>query len=351
MAQRHRGFSSQFNINGITMLAAPSLPPPPPPPHSSGEYGGHPQVFDTISNPHSHPHSPHPPRLINADVTAIPHMLLTHHSHPPSPAGIIAQHSNDSMINYGHNYASSLGMNPTGELSMDYDSGASTPSPSITIRRPHPFHLQQAEPPGTAGYANIVTSHPELPRRSLSFPGSDSNPVMRMRQSSPWDNYKWMFDQVQPYHQVIQFNEAAKCNNGIHPLEIQHHQSISLTYNPTNDLKSPPPMFHRLTDPVIANLNLIFGDTSEIHEGNANPEALDQYLSNYWVISHPLFPLLHRGTFYPEKQSNMHLVAIVLALGASYGNQQARVFGYAVFRRVKYWILRVCLFLLSSKML
>lgn len=322
------------------MLAAPSLPPPPPHTHSSGEYGGHPQVFDTISHPHSHSHSSHPPRLLTNDVTAIPHMLSAHHSHPPSPAGMVAQHSNGSMASYGHSYAPSMGMNHPGEQSMDYDSGASTPSPSITIRRPHPFQLQQTEPPRTAGYITAVASHPELPRRSMSFPGTDQNSAIYMRQMSPWDNYAWMFDKLQPDHEVHQFNTAADINSFVHPLEVQHHQSISLTYNTSNDLKTSAPMFHRLTDAVLESLGAIFGNAPEIHEGNANPDALDQYLSNFWVIMHPMFPLLHRGTFRPEDQLN-YLVAIVIALGASYGDQEARNFAQVVYHRVRRWILKV----------
>jgi hypothetical protein len=333
MTQRHRQFSSHFGINGITVLAAP--PPP--------DYGGNAHLFDASTYP--------TPRVPSHNQDAnLSQILNVHSSHQSSPASsIVSSHSATSMAGYAPGYPApiSIPISQPPEAVPDFIPAEPTAPSTAGLQRAHlPFHLQHNEPQRQPEqYMIPVTSHPDVLRRSLTVavdPLQHQTPQLPQQQQQiytprSWDNYDWLFDTSLP-DQVVMMEMNQNTHLYLNELEAQYYGGIA--EGAANKDRGSQPVFHPMDESMRSQILLLVGDTPNIHSGDIGLAALQQYLRLYWTDFHPAFPLLHMPTFVPSIQRVM-LVAIVLAIGASYADAESGHFAMAVYDKVKGWILNV----------
>ena len=87
-------------------------------------------------------------------------------------------------------------------------------------------------------------------------------------------------------------------------------------------------------------LNLL-GSVPNIQASNfASMNAMQHYLRLYWNNFHPLYPILHRPSFMPGL-SMVCLVAIVIAIGASFADNEAHQFAMALYDKIKAVLINV----------
>ncbi|KAI5795164.1 hypothetical protein EDC01DRAFT_74640 [Geopyxis carbonaria] len=242
----------------------------------------------------------------------------------------------------------SMPLTDSSESTLDFTSTDSTPSPSSSLRRPHlPFHLQHNEPQRQPGqYPMPVSSHPENVRQPVAVSVDQQQMYTRMR-TLTWDNYIWLFDDNPSDAEVITMNHNQDPALAyIHPLEASHCRSAGLLYDPSNNMKGATPVFHPLDDYMVTQVAVLLRDAS-LHPGYVSGASMQRYLLNYWTKFHPIFPILHRPTFFPAiRPPSMRismrmamLVTIVLAIGASYEDNEACNFGWAAHEKVKGFIM------------
>ena len=123
----------------------------------------------------------------------------------------------------------------------------------------------------------------------------------------------------------------------LHPLEAQHYGN---TIDASSGKGGSNNRFHPLDEAMRSQVLILVGDAPNLHSGNVGMTAMQRYLRLYWTEFHPTFPLLHRPTFVPAMQMVM-MVAIALAIGASFADPDASNFAMAVYDKVKGWILNV----------
>jgi hypothetical protein len=151
-----------------------------------------------------------------------------------------------------------------------------------------------------------------------------------------WNNYDWLFDTSLPDQVVMEMNQNT--HSYLHELEAEYYGSVA--EGAANKDRGALPVFHLMDESMRAQILILVGGTPNLHPGNVGMAAMQRYLRLYWTEFHPAFPLLHRPTFFPSIQMVM-LVAIVLAIGASYSDAESGHFAMAVYDKVKGWILNV----------
>jgi hypothetical protein len=328
LAQRHRQFSSHFGINGIAVLAAP---PPPP----TSDYGGNAHVFDTSSHSNTRIHSQ------DASVPQIINVLSPHQSSPT--ASTVTLHSSSGAYTPNYPAPIPIPISQPGESTPDFTPADSSTSPSVGgLQRPHlPFHLQHNEPQRQEQYMVPVTSHSEIMRPPLTLTDHHQQQHQQQQQmyaTRPWDNYGWLFDDSFPDQLVMELNQNQVTY--LHPLEAQHYGNAGEASSNKGSSGGLTPAFHPMDETMRSQVLMLVGDAPNLHSGNVGMAAMQRYLRLYWTEFHPMFPLLHRPTFVPSIQMVM-LVAIVLAIGASFADPDASNFAMTVYDKVKGWILNV----------
>ena len=173
--------------------------------------------------------------------------------------------------------------------------------------------------------------HQHQQQMYASRPSSTSSP------SSAWENYGWLFDDSLPDQLVMELNHNSQMTY-LHPLEAQYYGNAIDAASSGKGGSSN--RFHPLDEAMRSQVLILVGDAPNLHSGNVGMAAMQRYLRLYWTEFHPAFPLLHRPTFVPAMQMVM-VVAIVLAIGASFADPDASSFAMAVYDKVKGWILNV----------
>lgn len=338
LAQRHTGFVTRYGINGINGISA--RPPP------TSDYGGNAHVFDS---------NPHPSPRVHTDVNTLPQILTSHSPHQSSPSttSLGTPHSSTSMASYGSTFSTTMPLSSHGmESSLDYPSGESTSSPSGNLRRAHlPFHLQHSEPTRQPE-PFIVSSHPEILQRP---PALSIDNQLYAKPMPTWENYAWLFDDSTPQDQaLIDMNRNQESLHYLNPLETTHYRNLAIhgggggSGNNSSDrtayenVKSESTLaFHPIDDRMRSQILMMLGNVPNLHSSAyASTSSMQYYLRLYWTKFHPIYPVLHRPTFLPGMQLVM-LVAIVIAIGASFADDEAHQFGMALYDKVKGLILNV----------
>jgi hypothetical protein len=152
-----------------------------------------------------------------------------------------------------------------------------------------------------------------------------------------WENYDWLLDAMLPDQVVMEMNQNQVTY--IHPLEVQHYRNMG-NLSANQGKATDHPVFHSIDEATASQIFLLVGNAPNVHAGNASIISMQRYLKLYWTEFHPWFPLLHRPTFLPSMQLVM-MVAIVLAIGASFSEPEANPFAMAIYDRVKEWIFNV----------
>jgi len=344
LAQRHTGFVTRYGINGINGISA--RPPP------TSDYGGNAHVFDS---------NPHPSPRVHTDVNTLPQILTSHSPHQSSPSttSLVTPHSSTSMASYGSTFSTTMPLSSHGmESPLDYPSGESTSSPSGSLRRAHlPFHLQHSEPTRQPE-PFIVSSHPEILQRP---PALSIDNQMYAKPMPTWENYAWLFDDSTPQDQaLIDMNRNQESLHYLNPLETSHYRNLAIhgsgggNSSSSSDrtayenVKSESALaFHPIDERMRSQILMMLGNVPNLHSSAyANASSMQYYLRLYWTKFHPIYPVLHRPTFLPGMQLVM-LVAIVIAIGASFADDEAHQFGMALYDKVKGLILNVRCFLPS----
>lgn len=304
----------------------PTRPPP------TSDYGGNAHVFD--SNPHSTPR-------VHTDMNPLPQILTSHspHQSSPSTASLVTPHSSSSMTSYTSNFSTNMPISHSADSSLDYPT-ADTNSPS-GLRRAHlPFHLQHSEPQRQPE-PYIVTSHPEIMQRP---PALSMDHHLYAKPMPTWENYAWLFDDSTSQDQsLIEMNPNQ--DSGLpylNPLETTHYQNVAMNCDPAfQNVKNSATSFHPIDERMRSQVLMLLGNMPSLHTSNCTSvSSMQHYLRNYWTKFHPLFPVLHRPTFVPSLQLAM-LVAIVVALGASFSTDEDHQFGMMLYDKVKGLILNV----------
>ena len=342
LAQRHTGFVTRYGINGINGISA--RPPP------TSDYGGNAHVFDS---------NPHPSPRVHTDVNTLPQILTSHSPHQSSPSttSLVTPHSSTSMASYGSTFSTTMPLSSHGmESPLDYPSGESTSSPSGSLRRAHlPFHLQHSEPTRQPE-PFIVSSHPEILQRP---PALSIDNQLYAKPMPTWENYAWLFDDSTPQDQaLIDMDRNQESLHYLNPLETSHYRNLAIhgggggNSSSSSDrtayenVKSESALaFHPIDERMRSQILMMLGNVPNLHSSAyANVSSMQYYLRLYWTKFHPIYPVLHRPTFLPGMQLVM-LVAIVIAIGASFADDEAHQFGMALYDKVKGLILNVrCFF-------
>lgn len=329
LAQRHTGFVTRYGINGISGI--PAARPPP-----TSDYGGNAHVFD--SNPHSTPR-------VHTDINVLPQILTSnspHQSSPSTTSSLVTPHSSSSMTSYTSNFSTAIPIVHPADSSLDFPA-ADTNSPPGNLRRGHlPFHLQHSEPQRQPE-PYIGTSHPEIMQRP---PALSIDHQLYAKPMPTWENYAWLFDDSTSQDQtLIEMNQNQDSSLPyLNPLETTHYQNVAMNCGDPaygNVKNGPTIAFHPIDERVRSQILMLLGNVPNLHASNCvSVSSMQYYLRNYWTKFHPIFPVLHRPTFVPSLQLVM-LVAIVIALGASFADEEAHQFGMVLYDKVKGLILNV----------
>lgn len=331
LAQRHTGFVTRYGINGISGI--PARPPP------TSDYGGNSHVFD--SNPHSTPRA-------HTDINVLPQILTSHSPHQSSPSAtsLVTPHSSSSMTSYTSNFSTTMPISHSSDPPLDFPATDAN-SPSGNLRRAHlPFHLQHSEPQRQPE-PYIVTSHPEIMQRP---PALSIDHQLYAKPMPTWENYAWLFDDSTSQDQTLIEEMNQNQDSGLpylNPLETTHYQNVAMNCDPaySNVKNGATIAFHPIDERMRSQILMLLGNVPNLHTSNsATVSSMQYYLRNYWTKFHPLFPVLHRPTFVPSLQLVM-LVAIVIALGASFADEEAHQFGMVLYDKVKGLVLNVRLLL------
>ncbi|TGZ80630.1 hypothetical protein EX30DRAFT_364305 [Ascodesmis nigricans] len=312
-AQRHRQISGQFGTPGITITNTT--------PASPVDLSGADQSPRVPSPQNLGSHS-QPADMATTMISTVPQELLTHHSlqvsSPLSP-----------------NMAAPIGPGETPLLEY---------MPTVFSPQPPPIPIPTPPPPTlvpTSIHPNVYIL-PETAQALQPGPSfSRSNDKLPPSRSTPsWDNYRWLLDQSPPDDVLASLNNAAKSvvASMVHPLESAHYVAMSQEHGIDDYYYASSPFFHTIEGNQRGRLFQIFGQSPCVVAENSSPDHFTKYLSTYWKTFHSLMPFLHRATFIPQRQPD-YLVAMVLAMGASYGNAEEKRFAYAVHEIVRRWIL------------
>lgn len=122
--------------------------------------------------------------------------------------------------------------------------------------------------------------------------------------------------------------------------EATYYQEAGSGYdvpkNQTEGIEGPNKDFHPLDEEMMDNVLFLLGDTPIVDIEAASAVSMQSYLRLYWTQFHPMYPLLHRPTFFPSVQMNNGLlVAMMLAIGASYSGREANNFAMELHDKVR----------------
>lgn len=331
MASRH----PQFSSFGLVVGGAGPV----------NEYGGTREVFDSPA----HRGQGIPPGGVG---TVLPRTVSAQSSHQSSPVSSVA-----TVDNIG-GYApppyptripiSQSADSPHDYTSGDYTSGASSPSPSGSLRPPRPhfqYYLERNEPPRQMEHFLGLqsTAHTEIPRRMIP---SASHPLLYTPRSTPVaENYDSLFDMRTPDQVIMKQNQEQDSTMGyLDTREVNYYGETGSGYdvpkNQTKMIVGPNKEYHPLGLSMLDNVLML---AEVMPQGSL--DSIHDYLDLYWTQFHPTYPLLHRPTFVPSLQAqgnNLLLVSIMLAIGASFSPlEEGREFGQRLYEKVRGCVINV----------
>ena len=304
MAQRHGNLPEHYGISRLQGLAV-----------SHNEYTANGHVFGSSSHQQS-------------GETSQSNTQHQSASHPSSSD--ISQVSMGSMAP-GYVTATHVGHGSDGYASTD-----STPSPSASNTRAHlPYQLPQSE---VQRQQETYMNHTDVIHRSSPDPSSLYSML------ATWDNnINWLFDDTAEKSMM----DVIHTVNYIHPLEMAYNRSIA---HPPQDITRPLPppgvrdntlLFHLMDENLRNEILMLLGGASNLQSSRVTSlSSMQHYLRLYWNNFHVLYPVLHRPSFVPGL-SMVYLVAIVIAIGASYTDSETHQFAMALYDKVKAMLINV----------
>jgi hypothetical protein len=256
--------------------------------------------------------------------------VYTPHLSSPSNS-TVSIHSSSAGYTPSYPAPIQIPISQPGEQTQDFVTVDSR-SPTNGIHRPHlPFHLAHNEPQRQEqSYLVPVTSTPDMMRPPLAIVDHMPQPQNNLYEPRPWDSHGWLFEETPSDQLLMGYSQNQTYP---HPLEVSHFSIIG-----DNKRSSHQPIFHPLGE-IRAQIMNMLSDT-HIHPATVGEAAMQRYLHLYWTEFHPMFPLLHKPTFIREMKASM-LMAIILAIGASYADPDANNLSMALYDKVKTYIMNV----------